>query len=247
METVKLQLKEQSYTLKESLRALKTNIQFCGDDKKVILFTSAIPNEGKSTVVMDLARSLTDSKKSVLIIDADIRKSVLVGRMRAKIVNGKEIYGLSHLLSGQKKMHEILYASEKTGMFIVFAGPSVPNPTEMLEKKYFEELIEFARDQFDYVLIDCPPMGAAIDAAVIAKHCDGSIVVVSQGTVSSRGVSNVKRQLENANIPILGAVLNKVQMKKNGYYGGYYNGYYRYYNGYYNGYYGMYGNEDNEG
>ena len=144
-------------------------------------------------------------------------------------------------------MHEILYASEKTGMFIVFAGPSVPNPTEMLEKKYFEELIEFARDQFDYVLIDCPPMGAAIDAAVIAKHCDGSIVVVSQGSVSSRGVSSVKRQLENANIPILGAVLNKVQMKKNGYYGGYYNGYYRYYNGYYNGYYGMYGNEDNEG
>ena len=244
METVKLQLKEQSYTLKESLRALKTNIQFCGDDKKVILFTSAIPNEGKSTVVMDLARSLTDSKKSVLVIDADIRKSVLVGRMRAKIVNGKEIYGLSHLLSGQKKMHEILYASEKTGMFIVFAGPSVPNPTEMLEKRYFEELIEFAREQFDYVLIDCPPMGAAIDAAVIAKHCDGAIIVASQGTVSSRGIANVKRQLENANIAILGAVLNKVQMKKNGYYGSYYGGYY---GSYYGGYYGQYGKEDNEG
>ena len=72
METVKLQLKEQSYTLKETLRALKTNITFCGDDKKVILFTSAIPNEGKSTVVMDLARSLTDSKKSVLVIDANL-------------------------------------------------------------------------------------------------------------------------------------------------------------------------------
>ena len=237
METVKLQLKEQSYTLKESLRALKTNIQFCGDDKKVILFTSAIPNEGKSTVVMDLARSLTDSKKSVLIIDADIRKSVLVGRMRAKIVNGKEIYGLSHLLSGQKKIPDVLYAAEKTGMFIVFAGPTVPNPTEMLEKKYFEELIEFAREQFDYILIDCPPMGAAIDAAVIAKHCDGAIIVASQGTVSSRGIINVKRQLENANIAILGAVLNKVQMKKNGYYGSYYGGYYgSYYGGYYNQY-----------
>ena len=245
METVKLQLKEQSNTLKESLRALKTNIQFCGDDKKVILFTSAIPNEGKSTVVMDLARSLTDSKKSVLVIDADIRKSVLVGRMRAKIINGsaKEIYGLSHLLSGQKKIPDILYASEKTGMFIVFAGPSVPNPTEMLEKKYFEELIEFAREQFDYILVDCPPMGAAIDAAVIAKYCDGAIVVASQGTVSSRGIANVKRQLENAGIPILGAVLNKVQMKKNGYYGSYYGGYY---GGYYGSYYGQYHKDEKE-
>ena len=106
METVKLQLKEQSYTLKETLRALKTNIQFCGDDKKVILFTSAIPNEGKSTVVMDLARSLTDSKKSVLVIDADIRKSVLIGRMRARATGSKEIFGLSHYLSGQKKIAE---------------------------------------------------------------------------------------------------------------------------------------------
>lgn len=240
METVKLQLKEQSYTLKESLRALKTNIQFCGDDKKVILFTSAIPNEGKSTVVMDLARSLTDSKKSVLVIDADIRKSVLIGRMRARAMGSKEIFGLSHYLSGQKKIAEIIYASDKNRLFMIFAGPSVPNPTEMLEKKYFEELIEFARDQFDYVLIDCPPMGAAIDAAVISKNCDGAIIVVSQGTVSSRAIVNVKRQLENAGVPILGAVLNKVQMKKNGYYGSYYGSYY-------GGYYGNYGNAEESG
>ena len=234
METVKLQLKEQSYTLKETLRALKTNIQFCGDDKKVILFTSAVPNEGKSTVVMDLARSLTDSKKSVLVIDADIRKSVLVGRMRAKTIDGREIFGLSHLLSGQKKMSDIIYTTEKSGMFLIFAGPTVPNPTEMLEKHYFKELIEFAKGQFDYVLIDCPPMGAAIDAAVIAKYCDGAIIVVSQGVVSSRGILNVKRQLENANVPILGAVLNKVRMKKNSYYG---------YGHYYGSYYGAYGEE----
>ncbi len=226
METVKLQLKEQSYTLKESLRALKTNIQFCGDDKKVILFTSAIPNEGKSTVVMDLARSLTDSKKSVLVIDADIRKSVLIGRMRAKTIDGREIFGLSHYLSGQKRMTDVIYVTETTGMCMLFAGPTVPNPTEMLEKGYFAELIEFARQQFDYVLIDCPPMGAAIDAAVIAKHCDGAIIVVSQGSVSSRAIANVKRQLENANLPILGAVLNKVRMKKNSYYGRYYGHYY---------------------
>ena len=85
MELVRFgKLKEQSYTMKESLRALKTNIQFCGDDIQTILITSSVPNEGKSTVAMDLARSLTESGKRVLFIDTDMRKSVLVGRLRAK-------------------------------------------------------------------------------------------------------------------------------------------------------------------
>ena len=91
-------VKEHSYTMKESLRALKTNIQFCGDDVKTILVTSSVPNEGKSTVSMDLARSLTESGKSVLVIDTDMRKSVLIGRLRAK-VKGTELFGLSHYLS----------------------------------------------------------------------------------------------------------------------------------------------------
>lgn len=235
METVQLRsIKEQSYTLKESLRALRTNLQFCGDDVHTVLFTSAAPNEGKSSVVMDLARSLTDSKKSVLVIDADIRKSVLVGRLKARVEGGGEIFGLSHYLSGQKKMAEVIYATGIPRLYMVFAGPSVPNPTEILEKRYFEELIAFAREYFDYVLIDCPPMGAAIDAAVIAKHCDGAVLVTAQGQVSSRMIVGAKRQLEASGVRILGAVLNKVKMKKNGYYG-------KYYGSYYGSYYGEYG------
>jgi Mrp family chromosome partitioning ATPase len=83
METVVInQIKDQSYTMKESLRALKTSISFSGKGVKSILFTSSVPNEGKTTVVMDLARSMADSKKSVLVVDTDMRKSVLVGRLR---------------------------------------------------------------------------------------------------------------------------------------------------------------------
>ena len=86
METVVInQIKDQSYTMKESLRALKTSISFSGKGVKSILFTSSLPNEGKTTVVMDLARSMADSKKSVLVVDTDMRKSVLVGRIRAKL------------------------------------------------------------------------------------------------------------------------------------------------------------------
>lgn len=250
METVALKsIKEHSYTMKESLRALKTNLQFCGDDVKTILITSSVPNEGKSTVTMDLARSLTESGKSVLVIDSDMRKSVLVGRLRAKAATGNEVYGLSHFLSGQRKMDEVLYATNVKRLFMVFAGPSVPNPTEILEKKYFKMLMDFAKEHFDYVLIDCAPIGATIDAAVIAKHCDGAILVISQGEVSSRLIANVKKQLETSGIRILGAVLNKVRMGKSGYgygYGKYYGGYYgRYYGSYY-GNYGSYGNEEGE-
>lgn len=236
MKTVKFgKLKEQKYAMKESLRALKTNIQFCGDDIQTIVVTSAMPNEGKSTVTMDLARSLTESGKRVLLIDTDMRKSVYVGRLRATASDGDEIYGLSHFLSGQKRLEDVLYGTEIPGLFMIFAGPSVPNPTEILEKNYFIELLKFAKEHFNYVLLDCAPIGAAIDAAVIAKHCDGAILVISQGMASSRMIQNVKKQLEVSGVRILGAVLNKVKMKKNSYENGYYGSYY---GGYYGNYYG---------
>ncbi|MGN0351056.1 MAG: CpsD/CapB family tyrosine-protein kinase [Roseburia sp.] len=235
METVFFDnISEQSYTMKESLRALKTNIQFCGDDVKTILITSSLPNEGKSTVTMDLARSLTESGKSVLVIDTDMRKSVLVGRLRARTMSNSEIFGLSHYLSGQKGLNDVMYATEISKLYMIFAGPSVPNPTEILEKKYFSSLIEFGREKFDYVLVDCAPIGAAIDAAVVSKYCDGAILVIAQGEVNTRLVVSVKKQLEASGVRILGAVLNKVSMKKNGYYGKYYGSYYgSYYGNYY--------------
>ena len=235
METVKFgNVREQGYTMKESLRALKTNIQFCGDDIKTILITSAVPNEGKSTVAMDLARSLTESGKRVLLIDSDMRKSVFVGRLQAQSSSGEEICGLSHYLSGQRRLEDVLYGTEIPRLFMIFAGPSVPNPTEILEKKYFAELLKFGKEHFNYILIDCAPLGATIDAAVVAKYCDGAILVISQGMASSRLISSVKKQLEASGVKILGAILNKVRLKKNNYEGGYYGGYYgNYYGNYY--------------
>ena len=244
MQTVHLKnIKKQGYTMKESLRALKTNIQFCGDDNRVILITSSIPNEGKSTVSFELARSLTESGKKVLLIDTDMRKSVLVGRLRAVAEKG-EIKGLSHYLSGMNKMEDVVYVTDIDRLFMVFAGPSVPNPTEILEKVYFKELIEFGRKFFDYILVDCAPIGAAIDAAVVAKQCDGAVLVVGQGMSKARMIKGVLKQLEASGIRILGVVLNKVKMNKKGYGYGYHYGY-----GYGYGYgsaYGSYGNESEE-
>ena len=240
MKTVVLRnLTKFSYAMKESLRTLRTNIQFCGDDMKVIMFTSSIPNEGKSTVTVNLARSLSESGKSVLVIDTDMRKSVLMGRLKAKATEDKQVNGLSHYLSGQKALPDVVYLTQMPRFCMIFAGPSVPNPTEILDKKYFEDLITFARKNFDYVLIDCAPIGAAIDAAVVAKYCDGAVLVMAQGVSDRRMVLEAKKQLEVAGVKLLGAVLNKVKAEK-GYYGKYYGSHYGHYFG---SYYGNYGDE----
>ena len=240
MKTVVLRnLTKFSYAMKESLRTLRTNIQFCGDDMKVIMFTRSNPNEGKSTVTVNLARSLSESGKSVLVIDTDMRKSVLMGRLKAKATEDKQVNGLSHYLSGQKALPDVVYLTQMPRFCMIFAGPSVPNPTEILDKKYFEDLITFARKNFDYVLIDCAPIGAAIDAAVVAKYCDGAVLVMAQGASDRRMVLEAKKQLEVAGVKLLGAVLNKVKAEK-GYYGKYYGSHYGHY---YGSYYGNYGDE----
>jgi capsular exopolysaccharide synthesis family protein len=176
--------------------------------------------------VFNLARALTDSGKKVLIVDSDMRKSVMIRRYHATLPNGKEILGLSHYLSGQSSASDILYQTSVNVIYMAFAGPSVANPTEMLEKKEFESFIDISKKRFDYILIDCAPLGAAIDAAVVARVCDGAIMVVEQGGVGARMIVEHKKQLEASGVRILGAVLNKVKMSNTGYYGHYYKKYY---------------------
>lgn len=221
---------ELDYKTTEAYRTLRTNIRFSGDDVKVILFTSAQPDEGKSTVVFNLARSLSDSGDKVLIIDADMRKSVMLGRYRASDTEGRSIYGLSHYLSGQADLDDVAYECVQIpGATIIFSGSSVMNATELLEKQYFTNLIDWARINFDYVLIDCAPLGAVIDAAVVAPLCDGAIIITAQKDVTSRMIVGVKKQLETTGIKILGSVLNKVKMNGRGRYGKYYGHYYNKY------------------
>lgn len=152
METVVInQIKDQSYTMKESLRALKTSISFSGKGVKSILFTSSVPNEGKTTVVMDLARSMADSKKSVLVVDTDMRKSVLVGRLRAKVESGGKIYGLSHYLSGQVSLDKVIYATNIKGVFILLQDMRYQILQSFLRQKSLESLSSLERK----ILITC--------------------------------------------------------------------------------------------
>lgn len=219
---MKLELKNterDDYYYAEAIKTLRTNIQFCGSSLKTILFTSTMSNEGKSDTTFAVAASMGSIGKKVLLIDADIRKSVVVKRRE---INGRP-NGLSQYLSGQKKLGEVIYHTNVENVDMILAGPYSPNPAELLEDELFKAMLENVRELYDYIIIDTPPMLNLIDGAIIANQCDGAVIVVKSGVISYRMVQKVKAQLEKSGCRILGVVLNRV----GGEYGsGYYKKYY---------------------
>lgn len=149
MVNVEIKTQKLDYSGAEAYKSLRTNLQFCGEDKKVIAITSCTPNEGKSSVTMNLAVSLADAGKKVLLIDADLRKSVLVGRTKVK----ESIKGLTHYLSKQAALIEVICATNVKNLHIVYAGPVPPNPAELLGGKHFRELLISLRKVYDLSLI----------------------------------------------------------------------------------------------
>ena len=225
------------YYYEEAIKTLRTNIQFCGSSLKTILFTSTVSGEGKSATTVAVASSLGSIGKRVLLVDADIRKSVLVKRHE---ISGRP-NGLSQNLSGQKKLGEVIYHTNMENVDMILAGPYSPNPAELLEDELFKVLLENARELYDYIIIDTPPMLNLIDGAIIANQCDGAVIVVESGGISYRMAQKVKAQLEKSGCRILGAVLNRVG-------GEYGSGYYKkYYGKYYKKYYGKYGKYERYG
>lgn len=204
----------------EAIKTLRTNIQFSGMEMKVILLTSCYPNEGKSDVVFQLAREMGKIRKKVLLLDADIRKSSFVRRFE---VEG-EITGLSHLLSGQSEGKSIIYSTNYPNVDMIFAGPAVPNPSELLSQKAFGSLINILKERYDYILVDTPPVASVIDAVVVAKQCDAALLVIESDAVSHKMAAKVKEQLQRTGCKVLGAVLNKADVGRDKYYTKY--GYY---------------------
>ena len=209
------------YHVDEAFRVLRTNLQFCGEDKKVIAITSSIPGEGKSSVSLRLAISLAEVGKKVIFIDADLRKSVL----SQKVNCGERGIGLSHYLSGQKSLPRIVCETNIQNLYLIMAGQVPPNPAELLNEPSFSKMVEVLRQIYDYIIFDTPPLGSVIDSAIIAEKCDGAIVVIESGKVSGRFMEENITQLEKSGCPILGAVLNKMKRNQKGRYGKYYGRY----------------------
>lgn len=236
MQNIEVNKTELDFRAKEAFKTLRTNIEFSGDDIRVIGITSATPNEGKSSVSFQLAISFAQAGKKTLLIDADLRKSV----MKSRYKKGKIRYGLTNCLVGRHTFEETLCTTGIPGFHMIFAGPVPPNPSELLGNRKFEKLIEEAKADYDMIIIDTPPVGSVIDAAVVSKYTDGMVVVMESGAISYRFARKIKEQLEVAGAKVLGVILNKVDMSGKGYYGKYYG---RYYGKYYGKYYGNYGED----
>jgi capsular exopolysaccharide synthesis family protein len=210
----------------ECTRAVRTNLLFMSPDKPLrrMLVTSSGPQEGKSTTAINLAIAMAQSGQKVLIVDTDMRRPRL-----HKAFGVPNDVGVSSLVVGEGKLEDAIKTTEVPGVYLLPCGPVPPNPAELLHTKAFGELLETLDGKFDRVLLDSPPVGAVADAVVLATQVAGVVMVLKAGVTHRDVAKRTVRALNDVKAPILGAVLNDVNLERSRY-GDYYYGYaYRYY------------------
>ena len=206
----------------EAYRVIRTSVQFAqaGKELKTIAITSCTPNEGKSMTIANLAIVLTQAGKSVLIMDCDMRNPTV-----HKNFNLSNKVGLSSCISMGTAVADAVQATGIEGLDALTAGVIPPNPSELLGSERMQNILQRAKEEYDYVLIDTPPVLPVTDSLVLGRMVDGLILVIDSGEIKVEMARDVKNQLVHSGANILGVVLNKVRSEHHGY--GY--GYYYYY------------------
>lgn len=226
-------LPQLSYPVNEAFNTLSTNISFLGRDTKKLMLTSSHASEGKSFTSLSLARKLAERGKRVVLVDTDLRRSMIVSTYGVKFPQDSKKYGLSHYLAGIAEQHEVLYKTNVAGMDFVPVGRELLNPLPLLVSNRFQALLDRLAEAYDYVIVDAAPVGVVIDAAEIAKYCDGILLVVNYNQVHRQELIEAKAQLEHSDCPILGTILNQVDYdgftNKKYYYKSHYSNYYKAY------------------
>ncbi|MBI5663329.1 MAG: polysaccharide biosynthesis tyrosine autokinase [Ignavibacterium album] len=205
----------------ESFRALRTRVQFAKPDKdslRTILITSPAPQEGKSTIALNLAGSFAIANKKTLLIDADLRRPRL-----HKIFDKEKSPGLVDFLVGETDLNKVIHKTKVDNLYFLSSGTIPPNPSEMLDSKAMENFILQIKNEYDYVIIDSPPVVAVTDAEILARKVDGVILVcsaeITELALIERGIELLKSDSSN----FIGAVLNNFSGKAG------YSSYYKYY------------------
>ena len=203
----------------EAYRLIRTNLQYLAVDKPLrsILITSALPGEGKSLTAANLALSFANAGKATVLVDADLRRPV-----QSAMFGLPNVYGLSALLAGSCTLEEALQAVPRAkNLWVLPAGPTPPNPAELLGSRRAQELFASLVADYDVVIYDTPPLMVA-DPLVLAPRVDGVILVVSAENSDYLQSQKAKEALEKVGGRILGVVLNDVPLKQMGYYARYY-------------------------
>jgi polysaccharide biosynthesis transport protein len=205
----------------ESFRTVRTNLLFssAAEGSRTIVVTSTGPGEGKTLVATNLAVALAQAGQRVLLIDADMHKP------RVHIVFGTpQEPGLSNVLVGNAKASEAVRRPTVPGLWVMPAGMTPPNPAELLGAQRFKNFLASLAEHFDWVVVDTPPVMAVTDSSVVAHLATGVVFVVGSEMTSRHAAQRALEQLGNARATVVGAVLNRVDLKHNGYY---YSQYYR--------------------
>ena len=206
--------KEPKSIAAESYRTLRTNIQYSSFDKeyRVIVVTSSEPGEGKSTTAGNLALSMAQDNKKVILIDCDLRKPSI--HKKFKISN---LVGLSDVIVGKEELTKVVHRYNKN-LVILTSGKLPPNPSEMLSSKTMSSLLESLKETFDYIILDTPPVQAVTDSQILSTKADGTILVVRAERTKKESVENAVNLLRKVNANIIGTVLNGIDGSRNKYY-----------------------------
>lgn len=207
----------------EAYRGIRTSIEFSNIDKdlKVICITSSQQNEGKSTIMANLAVSFANLNKKILLMEGDLRNPSV-----HRMFNLSNMHGLTDILLGDRTFIECINTLEIKDLHVLTCGAMPTNPSEMLSSKAMKVFIESIKDAYDYIFIDAPPIGIVTDAGIISTYSDGVVFVVGSNETDINLAKISKERLEKVNANILGVVLNKFDVNKNSGYE-YYNYYYQ--------------------
>ena len=214
------------YAIEEAINRLRINVSFFGTDIRKIMIVSSEPNEGKSFIAMSLWKQMALAGEKTIFVDCDMRKSVLVDQYQIEREDGKDLWGLSHYLSDNKKLEDCILTTNLSDGDILPNANNIVNPSMLLESRRFSELLDILAERYRYVFMDVPPLGLVSDAERIGHFCDGAILTVRSGETPRSIIRNSISQLERAGCPILGIALNRVGASSGKYYGGYYGRHY---------------------
>ena len=195
--------------VRNAVDTLYANIRFSDldGDLRSIVVTSSVPNEGKSTVSILLAEAMAKSGMKTLLLECDLRRRSLAGMLNAH----PDGAGLFAVLSGQVRLPEAVVNTRQQNLRFLDAEPNIPTPGDLLDSDRFSRLLASLERSFDYVVIDTPPLGAFVDAAILAARADATLLVVREGLARRSELAAAKNQLDKAGARLLGIVMNRCQ------------------------------------
>ena len=216
------------YAGEEAINAICSGITFAGKNMKRVLITSCGANEGKTFTALQIAIGMTRRGARVLLIDADLRLSVM--KMKYDIHFDAKPAGLAHLQSGQCTPEDAVYHTNISNLDLLPDGASIKTPLSLLTSPEFDRLMTTAGEQYDLVIVDTPPLGAVVDAAEISRRCDGSLLVLEYNRTHGKALKEAVNLLRQTGTPVLGCIVNKAVVSRIGksHYSYYYGGKYGY-------------------